>query len=142
MVQDILNDKSLKPNNEIIFSIIGYTELLWKQTFSYLFDSSKDISVNWKYSDCGKYWVCIALKKRNTIFRLRILKKNSFSMIFPFGDKSESIILQSKLPKSIKNDFINTKRYNATRYISVNVEDSNDFENVKKLIDLKLSNYK
>jgi len=139
-MEHILNDKLLKPNDEIIFSIIGDTKLLWEQTFSHLFDNSKDISVDWKYSDCGKYWVCIVKKKKNTIFRLRILKMNSFSLAFPFGDKSELMILQSKLPESMKNDFISAKRYNSTRYISIDVEDSNDFENVKKLIDLKLKN--
>ena len=139
MEQDILNDKLLKPHDELIYSVIGDTELLWKQTFSYLSDNSKDISINWKYSDCGKYWVCITQKKKNTIFRLRILKKNSFSMAFPFGDKLEPIILQSKLPKSIKKDFLNAKRYNSTRYFCIEVEDSKDFENVKKLIDIKLS---
>ena len=140
MESAILSDKSVKPNDVIIFSIIGDTELLWKQTFSYLFDNSKDISVNWKYSDCGKYWVCIVLKKKNTIFRIRILKRNSFSIVFPFGDKLEPIILHSKLPESMINDFTTAKRYNATRYISINVEDSKDFENVKKLIDLKINN--
>ncbi|HEY4785398.1 MAG TPA: DUF3788 family protein [Bacteroidales bacterium] len=134
----MLNDKSVKPNDDIIFSIIGDTELLWKQTFSYLFDNSKDISVNWKYSDCGKYWVCIVLKKNDTIFRLRIFKMNSFHLVFPFGDKLEPIILQSKLPDSIKNDFVNAKRYNSTRYISIEVQDSGDFENIKKLIDIKI----
>ena len=140
MGEAILNDKSVKPNDDIIFAIIGDTELLWKQTFSYLFDNSKDISVNWKYSDCGKYWVCIVLKKKNTIFRLHIFKMNSFSIAFPFGDKLEPIILQSKLPDSIKNDFIISKRYNSTRYISIEVEDSKDLENVKKLIDIKIKN--
>jgi hypothetical protein len=140
MEEAILNDKSVKPNDDIIFSIIGDTELLWKQTFSYLFDNSKDISVNWKYSDCGKYWVCIVLKKKNTIFRLRIFRMNSFCVAFPFGDKLEPIILQSKLPDSIKNDFIISKRYNSTRYISVEVEDSKDLENIKILIDIKIKN--
>ena len=140
MGEAILNDKSVKPNDELIFSIIGDTELLWKQTFSYLFDNSKNISVNWQYSDCGKYWVCIVQKKKNTIFRLRIFKMNSFSLAFPFGDKSEPIILQSKLPDSIKNDFINAKRFNSTRYISIEVEDSKDIENVKKLIAIKIKN--
>ncbi len=139
MESAILNDKSVKPNNEIIFSIIGDKELLWKQTFSYLFDNSKDISVNWKYSNCGKYRVCQALKKKKSLFRIRILKKNSFSIAFPIGDKLEPIILQSKLPDCIKNDFINTKRFNTTRYISFDVEDSKDFDNVKKLIDLKIN---
>lgn len=140
MGEAILNDKSVKPNDEIIFSIIGDTELLWKQTFSYLFDNNKDISVNWKYSNCGKYWVCQALKKKKSLFRIRILKKNSFSIAFPIGDILEPIILQSKLPESIKNEFINAKRFNKTRYISIDVEDSKDFENAKKLIDLKINN--
>lgn len=139
-MEHIFNDKLLKPNDETIFSIIGDTELLWKQTFSHLFDHSKDISIDWKYSDCGKYWVCVALKKKNTIFRIHILKNNSFSIAFPFGDKSEQMILQSKLPENIKNDFMNSQKYNATRYISIDVEDSNDFENVKELINLKLIN--
>jgi hypothetical protein len=140
METDILTDKSVKPNDEIIFSIIGNTELLWEQIFSYLFDNSKNISVNWQYSDCGKYWVCIVQKKKNTIFRLRIFKMHSFSLAFPFGDKSEPVILQSNLPDSIKNDFINAKRFNSTRYISIEVEDSKDIENVKKLIAIKINN--
>ena len=140
MERDILNDKLLKPYDELIYSIIGDAELIWKQTFSYLLDNSKDILINWKYSDCGKYWVCITQKKKNTIFRLRILKKNSFSMAFPFGDKLEPIILQSELPDSIKRDFINAKKYNSTRYITIEVEDSKDIDNVKKLIEIKLNN--
>jgi len=139
-MEHILNDKLIKPNDEIIFSIIGDTELLWKQTFSHLFDNSKDISVSWKYSDCGKYWVCVALKKKNTIFRIHIFKKNSFSIAFPFGDKLETIISKSTLPESLKNDFKNAKKYNATRYITIEAEDTNDFENIKKLIDIKLKN--
>jgi hypothetical protein len=140
MEQDILNDKLVKPNDVLIYSIIGNAEQIWKETFSYLSDRSKDISINWKYSDCGKYWVCIAKEKKNTIFRLRIIKKNSFSMAFPFGDKLEPIILQSKLPDSIIKDFITAQRYNSTRYISIDVKNSKDFGNVKKLIEIKLYN--
>ncbi len=65
---------------------------------------------------------------------------NSFNIAFPFGDKLEPIILQSKLPESIKNEYINAKRFNTTRYIAIDVVDSKDFENVKKLIDLKINN--
>ena len=140
MREVILTDKLVKPNDEIIFSIIGNTKLLWKQTFSYLFDNNKDISVNWKYSNCGKEWFCQALKKKKSLFWVQIQKKNSFSIGFPFGDKSESIILQSKLPKSIKNEYIHAKRFNTTRYIAINVKEAKDVENVKKLIDLKINN--
>jgi hypothetical protein len=63
---------------------------------------------------------------------------NSFSIAFPFDDELEPYILQSKLPDSIKQDFLNAKRYNATRYISIEMQDSKDIENVKKLIDIKI----
>lgn len=140
MEETLLNDKTVKPNDNIIFSIIGDAELLWSQTFSYLFDQSKDITVNWEYSDCGKYWVCIVRRMKNTLFRLRIFKRNSFGLAFPFGDKSEPMVLQSELPYTIKQDFINAKRYNTTRYISIEVEDTRDVEIVKKLIDIKINN--
>jgi hypothetical protein len=140
MRQVILNDKSVKPTDEIIFSIIGDTELLWKQTFTYLFDNYKDTSVNWKYSNCGKEWFCQGLIRKKSLFWIQIQKKNSFSIGFPFGDKFESVILKSNLSDNIKNEFLNAKRYNTTRYIAIEVEDSKDFENVKILIDLKINN--
>lgn len=65
---------------------------------------------------------------------------NSFSVAFPFGDKTEPIILQRELPDCLKKDFIKANKYNSTRYISVEVEDSKDIDNVKKLIDIKISN--
>lgn len=54
----LLTDKAVEPTDEIIFPIIGDAELLWKQMHSYLYDRNKDISVEWKYSDCGKEWFC------------------------------------------------------------------------------------
>jgi hypothetical protein len=140
MQETLLNDKLLEPNDDIIFSILGDTALLWKQTFSYLFDNYKDITVKWKYSDCGKEWFCQGLKKKKSLFWIQVRTKNSFSIGFPFGDKLEPILLQSKLPDYIKNEFIHAKRFNTTRYIAIDVKDSTDFEHVKKLIDIKIKN--
>jgi hypothetical protein len=140
MEQAILNDQLLFPNDDLIFSIIGEAELLWKQTFSYLFDTNKDITVNWKYSVCGKEWYCFVCKKKKTVCCIQIQKRNAFSIGFPFGDKLEPAILQSKLPERFKTDFMNAKRFNTTRYIALSVKDSNDVENVKLLIDLKTKN--
>jgi hypothetical protein len=140
MEHAFLNEKSIKPNDEIIFSIIGDTELLWKQTFSYLYDNSKDISVNWKYSNCGKEWFCQTLKKKKSLFWIKILEKNSFRIAFWFAEKLESIIMQSNLPDNLKTEYKNAKPFNKARCIYIDMRDSNDFENVKTLIDLKLKN--
>jgi len=136
MEEVVLNDKSSEPNDELISSILGDAELLWRQTFTYLYDNNKDISAEWKYT-CGKEWSCQVRKKKKTLCWIRISKKNSFGIGFPFGNKLEPIILQSNLPERIKDEFMNATSFSSTRYIGVEVEDSKDFENVKILIDLK-----
>ncbi|MBN2610215.1 MAG: hypothetical protein JXB00_01525 [Bacteroidales bacterium] len=48
MGEIFLNDKSVFPDDELVFSIIGDKELLWKQAFTCLFGNHKDITVQWK----------------------------------------------------------------------------------------------
>ena len=139
MESAVLNDKSVKPNDEIVFSIIGEKELLWKQTFSYLYDNNKDISGEWKYYNDGKSWLFRALKKKKTLFWIRILE-DTFRIAFWFADKLEPVIFGSELADKIKNEYKNAKRFNKSRCIYIDMEDSKDFENIKMLIDLKLKN--
>lgn len=134
----VLNDKNIKPSEEFIASILGDVYLLWEQLFAYFCDSNVDTTIEWKYT-CGNEWSIQALKKKKTIFWVGILCKHSFGVGFPFSASRESLILESKLPNSIKDDFINAKSFGSTKYISIQVGDSNDLENVKTLIDLKVN---
>ena len=60
----VLADESVKPNDELIFSILGEKELLWKQTISYMYDNNNDISEVWKCYNDGKSWLFRTLKRR------------------------------------------------------------------------------
>lgn len=139
MVLKVLADESVKPNDELIFSILGEKEVLWKQTISYLYDNNNDISEVWRYYKDGKSWLFRTLKKKKTIFWIRILD-DTFRVAFWFADKLEPIILQSDLPESIKSEYKNAKRFNKSRCIYIDMQGSGDFQNVKKLIDLKVNN--
>ena len=79
------------------------------------------------------------LKKNKTIFWIKVLE-NTFIVAFWFGDKLESAILESNLPDNLKTGFINAQKYGKIRSIYIDIQDSNDIENVKKLINLKLNN--
>ena len=133
----MLNDSSVKPNDEIIFSILGDKRLFWEQILAYLNDNYKDISEEWKFYNDGKSWLFRTLKKKKTIFWIRILE-DTFRVGFWFGDQAEPAILQSELPDPVKTGFLNAKRFNKIRSISIEIQDSGDFENVKRLIDLKV----
>lgn len=135
----ILNDKSIEPTNELIFSIIGDKKILWEQTLSYLYDNNTAISEKWKYYNDGKSWLFRTLKKNKTIFWIKVLE-DTFRVAFWFGDKLEPAILESNLPDNLKTGFINAQKYGKIRSIYIDIQDSNDIENVKKLINLKLNN--
>jgi hypothetical protein len=137
MGQAVLNDKSVKPNDDIIFSIIGDKQLLWKQTISYLCDNNKDISEEWKYYNDGKIWLFRALKKKKTLFWIGLIE-DTFRITFWFAEKLEPIIMQSNLRDNLKTEYKNAKPFNKSRSIYIDMQDSDDFENVKRLIDLKL----
>jgi hypothetical protein len=132
----VLNDKSVMPTEKIVFSIIGDKRFLWQKIMNYLHDNYTDISEVWKYYNDGKSWLFRPLKKKKTIFWIRVLK-DTFRIAFYFGDKAEPIIEQSDLPESIKNDFRNAKKFNTIRGISINMTDPSDADIAIKLIELK-----
>jgi hypothetical protein len=133
----VLNDKSVTPNDEIVFSIIGDKRLLWQKIMNYLHDNHTDVTEVWKYYNDGKSWLFRTLKKGKTIFWIRVLE-DTFRVAFYFGDKAEPMIEQSSLPESIKNDFRNAKRFNTTRGIAIGMADDADASNAIKLIELRL----
>jgi hypothetical protein len=137
METNILSDESVRPTDELVFSIIGERDLLWKQTMSYLHDNNKDISGIWKYYKDGKSWLFRAMKKKKTIFWIRLVD-DTFRIAFWFAEKLEPIISQSDLPDRLKKDYEQAKSFNKSRCIFIDMQDSADLQNVKKLIDLKI----
>ena len=137
MATNVLSDESVQPTEELIFSIIGDKALLWKQTMSYLYENNRDITETWKYYKDGKSWLFRTLKKKSTIFWIRILE-DTFRIAFWFADRLEPVIIQSDLPASLKKEYENARRFNKSRSIYIDMQDSGDLQNVKKLIDLKI----
>ncbi len=133
----VLNDKSVTPTNDLVFSIIGDKRILWQQILNYLYNNYSDVTEVWRFYNDGQSWLFRTLKKGKTIFWIRVLE-DSFRIAFYFGDKAEPIIEQSDLPESIKTNFKNAKRFNTTRGISIEMTHENDVVNAIKLIELKL----
>ena len=64
--------------------------------------------------------------------------QDSFKITFYFGDKAEPAILASTISDSLKDSFQNGKRFGKIRAITIQVENEDDVENVKSLIEIKL----
>jgi hypothetical protein len=74
--------------------------------------------------------------KKKTIFWAALLT-GAFRITFYLGNKADSIIENSDLPVSIKEEFKSAKRYGQIRPVTFIVRDDADVDNVLKMIVLK-----
>ena len=133
----VLSDKQIIPNDDYIFSIIGDKKILWQSIMNHVSENYKDISGSWNYYNDGKQWLFKLVQKKKTVFWIGILK-DTFRVTFYFGDKAETLIDESDLSQTIKDNFKNGKRYGKIRAISLKMSDSSDVESVKKLVAIKM----
>jgi len=131
-----LTDPAIKPDDELIGSLIGKKLDLWKSILVHAESGYKDASGSWNYYKDGKQWLFKFVQKKKTLFWASVFEK-SFRITFYFGDKAESVILGSDIPESVKEGFTNAKRFGAIRPITVVVSGKKDVENVFKLISIK-----
>lgn len=133
----LLKDPLVIPNDDLVFSIIGDRSILWRSIISYLHENHSDISEVWKFYNDGKCWLFRTLKKKKTIFWVGI-SDGTFRVSFYLGGKAEPLIAKSDLPEKIKNEFINDQNNSMFHSISIKMANSEDAENVMKLIEIKL----
>lgn len=132
----VLLDKDKKPDNELIYPIIGESKQYWKEIMDHLIEIYPESSGDWNYYNDGKQWLFKMSQKKKTIFWAGILR-GSFRITFYFGDKAEPVIDKSDLPQTVKEEFKTGKRYGKIRAISIKVNSASDIDTVKKLVAIK-----
>ena len=137
MEQVILSNKDQFPTEEIIFSHIGKTKIIWESIFKYIHTNHSDFSEQWRYYNDGKSWLLKITRKSKTIFWLSIIQ-NSFRITFYFGDKAEPAILGSTISDTLKKQFKDGKRFGKIRGLTLLMNSKKNIEFVKELISIKL----
>jgi hypothetical protein len=132
----VLSDKSVIPTDDFIFSVIGERKVHWIRIMKYLSENYPDASGSWNYYNDGKQWLFKFVHKKKTVFWAALLT-GAFRITFYLGNKADSIIENSDLPVSIKEEFKSAKRYGQIRPVTFIVRDDADVDNVLKMIVLK-----
>jgi hypothetical protein len=132
----LLTDKEIYPTDELIFSIIGDKKHLWKSIMDHMNDSYKDSMGQWNFYNDGKRWLFKMVHKKKTVFWAAILN-DTFRITFYLGNKAETIIENSDLPPSKKEEFRTAKRYGLIRPVTFIINGKTDVDNVLKMIAIK-----
>jgi hypothetical protein len=132
----VLTDKSVYPDDDLIFSIIGSNAVYWKsllKSIRELYPASEEV---WKYYNDGKNWLFRIILKKKTLFWVGIVA-DTFRITFYFGDKAEPAIIKSDLPEEIKMAFVNGKRYGKLRAITLKIKKQEDIDHALIIAGIK-----
>lgn len=138
MEQQILSDKNQFPTDEIIYSHIGKSRLLWESLFEFVHSEYPEISCEWRYYNDGKSWLMKVTKKAKTVFWLS-LYKNSFRITFYLTDRAKEAINESAISDELKEQFNNGKHYGKIRGLTIFFKTKKDLEYAKVLMTIKFS---
>ena len=136
MGQSVLTDKNKFPTDEIVFSFIGKNKASWISLFDYIHNNHPEFTPEWRYYNDGKSWLLKVSQKAKTIFWLSVIDE-TFRITFYFNDKAQQAIESSHLPKELKEQYRNGKRYNKIRGLTIVFKNKTDCTYAKELIGIK-----
>jgi len=134
----VLTNPDQFPTNEIIFSHIGKSKVIWEELFEYIHKEHPDLTQEWKYYNDGKSWLMKVQRKSKTIFWLSVIEK-TFSITFYFGGKAEQAVLDSKISDELKKEFKEGKKYGKIKGLTLRMDKKKYLKEAKELIKLKIS---
>ena len=138
-VVTIVPDKNVEPDDQMLKEAFGETSIIWEKIKQHLNSEYGVMTEEWRFYNQKSGWIMKTLKKKRNLF-FPIPLKNYFKLNFVFGDKAVKEVEKSDLPEGIINDLKNTRKYVEGRGIQIEVKSDDDFENIKKLIAIKIHN--
>jgi hypothetical protein len=136
MQKPCLNDKDEFPSDEVLNRYLGKVKTVWDSFMDFLKENHPSFTGQWRYYNDGKSWLYKLTKKKKTICWISVWDK-MFKTTFYFPDRAEELIVNSKLKKEYKDQFVNCKRYGNTRGLTVEIKKTTDLVTTKKLIEIK-----
>lgn len=139
MAASIYVEKLMPPDDKTLTHDLAHAKGYLDKIAEFIRGEYGDFKPEWKFYNKKADWVLkMFTKKRNVLFIVPCDKY--FRTAFTLGDKASHMILNSTLPDSIKKDFLKAKKYAEGRTIQIEVKSKSDFENILKLIRIKLMN--
>ncbi len=138
MDTSIFADKAVTPDENMLSVALGDLHPAWIEIKTYVFDKYPLAKEEWNFPGQKYGWSFrIKDKKRAIIY---LLPRDKYFMVaFVFGEKAANDALGSNISDSIKNEISSARVYAEGRGFRIEVKDGSLFEDIKKLIEIKLA---
>ena len=137
-MKSVFTDKTITPTDTELQEALGHTYSIWQDIEQYTLGLNTGFTTEWKHSGEKFGWgYRINDKKRVIIYLLP--RQGFFKVALVFGQKATDTILQSEVNQQIKEELANAKAYAEGRGIRIEVNNRSLLEDIKQLIQIKIS---
>jgi len=137
MASSALEDKSRRPDEDMLAHVLGKSKGWWDAILAYLAEEYPGVQSEWGFPGAKYGWSLRPKLKKRTILYLTP-HQGSFSVSFALGEKAVAAAEESTLPPPILEAIRNAKPYVEGRGIRFEVNHRDDVETVKKLVEIKM----
>lgn len=139
MDTSIFTDKLKRPSEADLKSALGKTYSIWCLVSEYVYSQYSDSSSEWKYPG-AKYGWSYRIKDKKRVIVYLLPRKGFFKAAFVFGQKATDEIMSSSISNLIKKELQEARVYAEGRGIRIDVKSKEVINDIKQLINIKLSN--
>jgi hypothetical protein len=138
MSVSIFNNKLREPDDKLLADGLLDSKKYLDRICDFIRRVYTDLNPEWKYYGKNYGWLLKLLhKNRNVMF---VVPYNGyFRVVFTFGDKAVSDVIASKLPKKIKDELVNARKYAEGRSVNFDVKSDEHMESILELVRIKLA---
>lgn len=138
-VQMLLRDSNIYPSDDILKSVLGDTIYSVLESFLKIITNEEyGLTVEWRFYNDGKAWLCKVVHKKKTILWLSIWT-GFFKISFYFTEKYLENIEVLDVSETIKKEFSKAKPVGRLIPMIVNVTDRNQVDDLLTIVRFKKS---
>lgn len=135
----LLRDSNIYPSDDILKSVLGDTIYSVLESFLKIITNEEyGLTVEWKFYNDGKAWLCKVVHKKKTILWLSIWT-GFFKISFYFTEKYLENIEVLDVSETIKKEFSKAKPVGRLIPMIVNVTDRNQVDDLLTIVRFKKS---
>jgi len=132
----LLREKEVFPTEEVLKESLGKSYVVYNELIRLITHSNTGLTVEWRYYNDGKSWLCKVCYKKKTVFWLSVWDL-FFKISFYFTERSIPDIAELKIAESIKDDFIGSKSIGKLIPMTIIMTRKEQINDVLTLIEYK-----
>lgn len=132
----VLRDISVLPSKKALEHGLGQTYPIYEEFINTITDKIFDLTIEWRYYNDGKAWLCKAQYKKKTVCWISVWDKY-FRITFYFTDKNSVGIADLDINEEIKKTFSTNKHIGKLIPLVIKVTQKKQLKDILKIIEYK-----